>query len=80
MKEEILAVKKTRDSPNLKIKVCDKEVNRWSPPRYEKIIKSRDYNLLAYLFYDLNNMGYNIEKAYFKFKAMLNEPELFFLQ
>jgi len=77
MTREILIVKRERDK--LKIKVCDKETNRWSPSKYEKIIANKDYNLLAFLLYDLNSMGYNVEKAYTKFKAILNEPELFFL-
>ena len=71
-------VKKKRDALNFK--VCKKETNRWSPSHYEKVIKGSDYNLLAYLFYDLHSMGFNIEKAFSKFKAFLNEPELFFLK
>ena len=78
MTREILIVKRERDK--LKIKVCDKETNRWSPSRYEKIIANKDYNLLGYLFFDLNSMGYNVEKAYRKFKNILNEPDLFFLR
>lgn len=78
MKEEILVVKKDREK--LKFKVCSKETNNWSPNRYQKVIASKDYNLLALLFYDLNSMGYNVEKAYAKFKSILNEPELFFLK
>jgi len=77
MTREILIVKRERDK--LKIKVCDKETNRWSPSRYEKIIANKDYNLLAFLLYDLNSMGYNVERAFAKFKEILNEPELFFL-
>lgn len=78
MKEEILVVKKDRQK--LKVKVTAREHNNWSPARYEKVIASQDYNLIAYLFYDLNSMGYNIEKAYHKFKQLLNEPDLFFLK
>jgi hypothetical protein len=77
-KEELLIVKREREK--LKFKVCEKNHNQWSPKKYEKIIASKDYNLLAYLFYDLNNMGYPIEKAYLKFKSLLNDPELFFLR
>ncbi len=77
-KEEILVVKK--DKENMKFKVCTKETNQWSPSRYEKIIKNKDFNLLAYLFFDLKRMGYNIEKAYAKYKALFDEPELFFLK
>jgi hypothetical protein len=78
MKEEILIVKKEQDK--LKFKVCDKNRNQWSPKKYEKIIPNKDYNLLAYLFFDLNSMNYPVEKAYLKFKTLLNEPELFFLK
>lgn len=78
-KEEILIARKEREK--FKFKVCDRETNRWSPSKYEKIIASKDYNLLAYLFYDLFNMGYNIPKAYNKFKELQGEdPELFFLK
>jgi hypothetical protein len=80
MGEELLVVTKNKQKDRLKIKVVNKEHNSWSPSKYEKIIASRDYNLLAYLFYDLNAMGYNVQKAYAKFKEMLNEPELFFLK
>jgi hypothetical protein len=78
MKEEILVVKKDRDK--IKFKVCEKETNQWSPPKYEKIIASKDYHLLAYLFYDLYSMGYNVDKAFSTFKSLLNEPDLFFLK
>lgn len=78
-KEELLIVKK--EGPDkLKFKVCDKNHNQWSPKKYEKIIANKDHNLIAYLFYDLYSMGYPMEKSYLKFKAMLNEPELFFLK
>jgi hypothetical protein len=81
MAEEILVVKKSRNGgEKINFKVCNREVSRWSPSKYEKIIASRDYNLLAYLFYDLNSMGYNIPKAYAKFLALTNDPELFFLK
>jgi len=77
-KEEILVVKK--DKGNIKVKVCDKEINKWSPSRYAKIIKSKDFNDLALLLYDLHSMGYPIEKAYLKFKSFFNDPSLFFLK
>jgi len=77
-KDEILVVKKSKDK--LKFKVCDREVNHWSPSKYEKVIANKDYNLIAYLFYDLYSMGYDIDRAYSKFKTFLNEPELFFLK
>jgi hypothetical protein len=42
-------------------------MNNWSPSRYEKVIANKDYNLLAFLFYDLHNMGYNIAKNQSRF-------------
>ena len=75
--DDILIVKRKHDK--LRAKVVKKVRNDWSPARYEKIIAGKDYNLLAFLFYDLKNMGYNIEKAYGKYKELLNEPDLFFL-
>ena len=77
-KDEILVVKK-KGNTKMKFKVCDKNKNSWTPKRYEKIIPSKDYNLLAYLFYDLYSMGYPVEKAHLKFKDMLSKPDLFFL-
>lgn len=76
-KDDVLIVKRQHDK--LKVKVVKSQKNNWSPTKYEKIIKGNDFNLLAFLFYDLNNMGYNIEKAYGKYKNLLNEPDLFFL-
>jgi len=77
--KEILIAMKER-SGKIKVKVCKKEVNRWAPSKYEKMIDSKDYNQLAYLFFDLNSMGYNIQKAYHKFKSLASEPDLFFLK
>ena len=74
---DILILKRQHDT--LKAKVVKTARNDWSPAKYEKIIKGKDFNLLAFFFYDLHNMGYNIEKSYGKYKALLNEPELFFL-
>jgi len=76
-KEDILIVKRRYDK--MKVKVVEKATNNWSPTKYEKVIRGKDFNLLAFFFYDLRNMGYDIEKAYGKYKNLLNEPELFFL-
>lgn len=78
MGEEILVVKKEKEK--LKFKVCNQEKNRWSPKKYEKIIKSKDFNELAFLFFDLHNMNYPIERAFIKFKSFFNDPSLFFLR
>ena len=76
-KEDVLIVKRQHDK--LKVKIVKKVKKDWSPAKYEKIINGKDFNLIAFLFYDLKNMGYDIEKAYGKYKNLLNEPELFFL-
>jgi len=75
--DDMLIVKRQYDK--IKVKVVKPAKNNWSPTKYEKIINGKDFNLIAFLFYDLHNMGYNIEKAYGKYKSLLNEPELFFL-
>ena len=75
---EVLVAKKDRDA--IKIKVADRETNRWSPSKYEKVIANRDYNLLAFLFWDLEKMGFPIEKAINRFRALKDDPELFFLK
>ena len=84
MKDEILIVKKERTGFNserhLKFKITNKGSEGKGSTKYEKVIANKDFNLLAYLFYDLYNLGYNIPKAYDKFKQLLNEPELFFLR
>lgn len=78
--KEILVVKKEKNSDKMKFKVVQQQKNQWSPSRYEKIITSHDYNQIAYLLFDLSKMGYNIDKAFAKFKELVNEPELFFLK
>jgi hypothetical protein len=75
---ELMVVKKKRDSDSISIKIVDKQVNRWVPSKYEKIIPNKDSIHLAELFYELSKMGYNIDKAFAKYKSFLNEPSLFF--
>lgn len=77
-KEDILIVKK-RDEDKIKFKVCKKHQKGWSPAKYEKIIAGKDYKMLAFLIYDLNSMGYPMDRAYLKFKELFDKPELFFL-
>ena len=83
MDKEILVVKKERYDDKLRIKITDSKrnvgLNAHDPfMKYEKIIPNKDYNFLAELFFDLRRMGYNVEKAYAKFRDFINEPELFF--
>ena len=78
MDDELLIASKNRDK--LKFKTVQKHTAGWSPNKYEKIIKNKDYHLIAWLFYDLYSMGYPIEKSYNEFKRLLNEPDLFFLK
>lgn len=77
-REELLIAKKKHGKLNFKI--VNKEFNRWSPEKYQRIIAGKNYNSLAYLFYELWMMGYDIHKAYAKFKEIISEPELFFLK
>ena len=79
MGEEILVVKKERDKDKITFKVTERKNRQWVPSRYLKVIPNQDFNHLAQLFYDLHNQGYNIEKAFGRYKEFLNEPELFFL-
>ena len=82
MGEDILIVKKEKgkDRSTMRFKVVEKVHHSWNPSKYEKIIANKDYDLLAYLFYDLHSFGFPIEKAYIKFKEFINKPELFFLE
>jgi len=68
-----------RDRDKLKIEVRKK--NTYEKP-YKKVIPGKDYNLLAILFFDLNTMGFDIDKAYAKYKSTMKdiEPDLFFLK
>ena len=77
MSEEILVIKKKEREEALKIKIAIKNRN---DARYERIIPNKDYNHLAELFFDLSRLGYNIEKAYSKYKQFSEEPDLFFLK
>ena len=78
MGDEILIAKK-KEFNKMKFSVCDKKTNQWTPKRYMKIIPNKDFNLLAFLFYDLDCMGYNVTRAFQKFKDLKKEPDLFFL-
>lgn len=76
----MLVVKKEKNEDKLKVKIEVPQINRYVPARYTKIIPNKDFNYLAELFYDLKNLGYDIDKAYRKFKEFTNEPSLFFLR
>jgi hypothetical protein len=80
MGEDILVVKKKKGNDKMKFKVVQRQRNNWTPSKYEKVISGRDYNLLALLLCDLQSMGFDIEKAFSKFKTLTNDPELFFLK
>jgi hypothetical protein len=77
---DVLVAKKKKGREKMKFKVVPQMKKGWAPSKYEKVIPNKDFNLLAYLFFDLDKMGYNIEKAYKKFKELLDEPDLFFLK
>lgn len=75
MSEEILIVRKEKWAPQLKIKVTDRRTHGWAPSKYEKVIGNKDYNNLAFLFYDLSRMDYPVDKAYKKFKNLVEKPD-----
>jgi len=77
---EILIAKKEKGDHRMKFRVTEHRTKGWAPNRYEKIIASKDFNQVAMLLFDLNAMGYPVDKAYTAFKKMLEEPELFFLK
>jgi len=79
MGEEILVVKKERNSDKMSFKITERKIKAWAPNKYLKIIPNKDFNHLAQLLYDLQSMGYNVDKAFARYKEFLNEPELFFL-
>ena len=75
MKEEILVVKKDKGKDKISFKIANRGVDGFT---YLKVIPNKDYNQLAILLYDLYIKGYNVEKAFSKFKEFLNEPDPFF--
>jgi len=84
---EFLVARK-KDS-NLTFRVIKRKKNEWTPEdfgssgkdcNFEMVIRNKDPNLMAYLLYDLKNMGYDVEKAIAKFKELANKPDLFFLR
>ena len=77
---EVLIIRKDRRDPRLRIKVTEHKKNGWAPNRYEKIIASRDFNQLALLLYDLEAMGYPIDKAVSEYRKLKDDPSLFFLK
>jgi hypothetical protein len=80
MADEILITKKDKWSNELKFRVTDKRHNSWMPTKYQNIVINKDYNTLAFLFYDLHCQGYPIDKAYEKFRGIIREPQLFFMK
>ena len=63
----------------MNFKVTQRKMNAWAEARYKKVIPGKDMNLLAYLFLDLQMMGYPVDKAYEKYRNLLKGgPELFF--
>ena len=78
---ELLAVRK-KDS-NLTVRIIKKKKDDWTPEdwgssgkdmNFEMIIRNRDPTLIAYLLYDLQNLGFPIEKALVKLRELTEKP------
>lgn len=77
MAEDILFYKKVDNG--IKFVITEKRANSRMEDTYKKTVINKDYNSLAFLFYDLWTQGYPIEKAYNKFKEFINDKDgLFF--
>jgi hypothetical protein len=87
MTELLLARKK---GPNLIFRNLKAKSDIWNAESFgssgkimdfEAVIKNKDANLIAYLFWDLKRLGYPINAAFEKFKKLQEEePDLFFLR
>ena len=77
---DVLIAKTDRRDPRLRIRITEHRSKGWAPNKYEKIIASKDFNHMALLLFDLDSMGYPIERAFAEFKRLRSDPELFFLK
>jgi len=86
MGELLIARKK---NSNLIVRILRHDKDNWdaesfgksqSECNFEAVIKSKDATLIAYLLYDLKNMGFPIEKAIAKLRELTDKPDLFFLR
>lgn len=75
---ELLIAKTGKASLN--VKVVERKKSRKDHRNYEQTIYNKDFNTLAYLLFDLEAMGYPIEKAIAKYREMRSDPGLFFLK
>jgi len=75
---EILIASKKHD--RMRFRTINRRNNAWSPASFERVIPDKDPQKLAYLLYDLERMGYNLDKAIERFRQLKKEPELFFLK
>ena len=82
-----LLVARKKDN-NLTVRVLKRNKDSWGPEdfgssakdaNFEMIIRNRDPTLIAYLLYDLQRIGFPIERALEKYKELVNKPDLFFL-
>ena len=82
-----LLIARKKDS-NLIFRNIKRKSENWTPEdfgssgkdqNFEMIIKNKDPTLLAYLLFDLQRLGFNIDKAIVKYKDLMNKPDLFFL-
>jgi hypothetical protein len=83
---ELLIIRKK--DPNLIVRVLKRKNDIWNAESYgssekdcsfEMVLKTKDANILADLFIDLQRLGYPIEKAISKYKELTSDPNLFFL-
>ena len=85
MAELLIARKK---NSNLIIRIIRRDNENWNAEsfgssgkdmNFEAVIKNKDPRLIAYLLYDLKNLGFPIEKALAKLRELTDNPDLFFL-
>ena len=84
-----LLIARKKDS-NLIFRNLKRKTQTWGPEdfgssgkdaNFEAVIKNKDPNIIAYLLWDLQRLGYPIKVAFEKFKKLQeDEPDLFFLR
>lgn len=80
MNPELLIVKKAKHKQAVKVIVVDKVKNFHVPNKYENILENRDPERFANVLYDLNAMGYPVEKGYELFTTIKKSPRPWMFQ
>jgi len=84
---ELLVIRKK--DRNLTARVINRKKEEWTPEcfgssgkdtNFEAVVKNRDPSLIAYLLFDLKNLGFPIDKAIARYKELVDKPDLFFLR